>query len=69
MEPRQYKNLAVALLAIGILMAASGLAIHLFLHSFVGVLLMIIGASSALISLPTFMVLMMLTDSKEKKGP
>ena len=69
MEPRQYKNLAVVLLTVGIIAAAIGLAIRIFTGDIIGVILLIFGAASALVSLPTFMVLMMLTESKEKKGP
>ncbi len=65
MEPRQYKLLAEILLITGIIFAAIGAACIYFLsENLIGALLMILGCGMSLISLPTFMILMMLTSAK-----
>jgi hypothetical protein len=66
MEPRQYKLLAEILLVVGIALAALGLAVHYLTDiETIGPVLLILGCASALLALPTFMVLTLLTVSKK----
>ena len=62
MEPRQYKKLSVILLVVGAIVAAIGVAMLCVMSDNTpGALVLIIGCALALVSLPTFMILMMLT--------
>ncbi len=66
MEPRQYKLLAEILLVVGIALATIGLAIQYLTDiETVGPVLLIIGCASALLALPTFMILTLITVSKK----
>ena len=64
MEPRQYKTLSEVLLVIGIIVASIGVAMLCTMDDNTpGAIVLIIGCGMALISLPTFMILMMLTSA------
>jgi hypothetical protein len=68
MEPRQYKLLSEIFLAIGVVLAAIGIAtIYLYNESTIGAIFLIVGCGCALISLPTFMILTMVTLYREIK--
>ena len=65
MEPRHYKLLAEILLVIGIIVAAIGaVLIFFFSENKIGAIFLIIGCACALVSLPTFMILTLLTSVK-----
>lgn len=67
MQPRQYKQLAEILLVIGIAVAAVGVAVMYGLNErTIGAALMLIGGAAALLSLPTFMILMLFTANSKK---
>ncbi len=67
MEPRKYKQLSEVLLAVGIALAAIGVAMILGLDMRLeGALVLILGAGMSLISLPTFIILMILTVNKKE---
>lgn len=62
MEPRNLKLLAEIMLVVGCILTALGVALtYVMDDNLIGALLMIFGCGMALISLPTFMILMMLT--------
>ncbi len=62
MEPRQYKTLSEVLLGIGAIVAAIGVAMLCVMDDNTpGALVLIVGCALALVSLPTFMILSMLT--------
>jgi len=62
MEPRHYKTAAEIVLAIGVVLSAIGVVCLITMDSnTVGLILLITGCAMALVSLPTFMILMMLT--------
>ena len=62
MEPRNLKLLAEILLVVGCILTALGVAVIYVMHEdLIGALVMILGCGMALISLPTFMILTMLT--------
>lgn len=71
MEPRQYKLLSEILLGLGALCAAIGVALlYLLDDNLPGALCLIAGCAMALISLPTFMILTLITGMgiNEKKN-
>ena len=58
MEPRQVKRLSEILLGVGIILAIIGLAaMYLMEDNTAGAVVLIIGCASAIVSLPTFMLL------------
>lgn len=68
MEPRQYKLLAEVMMLAGIIAAFFGVVLMYGLSmNTAGAVALIIGCALCLISLPAFIILMMITASKELK--
>jgi len=67
MEPRHHKLLAEILLSVGVILCLIGLLLIYVLNmNLAGSVVLIIGAASALIAMPTFFLLMILTEAHEK---
>ena len=67
MEPRQIKKLSEILLGVGIILAVIGLAaMYLMEDNMPGAVILIVGCTSAIISLPTFMLLAAYTTFQKK---
>ena len=68
MEPRQYLRLSEILLVVGILCAVAGIAlIYSLSENTLGAIVLIIGCALALVSLPTFIVISVLSSAKDLK--
>ncbi len=68
MEPRQYRQLAIALLVLGAILSGLGLLFIYYLQmNTAGAVMLIFGCAMALLSLPTFMILMLLTSINDRK--
>jgi hypothetical protein len=68
MEPRHYRQLAIALLVVGAILSGLGLLFIYYFHmNTEGAVMLIFGCAMALLSLPTFMVLMLFTSFIENK--
>ena len=66
MEPREYKRLAEILLAIGVVLAVLGLVfIYVAEMGTAGAIILILGCACALLSLPTFMILTIITNYRK----
>ena len=67
MEPRHHKLLAEIMLSAGIVLVCAGLILIFALSmNLAGAILMIIGIASGALSIPTFKLLMMMTEAREE---
>jgi hypothetical protein len=68
MEPRHYRMLAIVLLVLGAILSGLGLVfIYALQMNMAGAIMLVFGCAMALISLPTFMILMLLTQVTDSK--
>jgi len=68
MEPRHYRILAIVLLVLGAVLSGLGLVlIYALQMNMAGAIMLVFGCAMALISLPTFMILMLLTQVTDSK--
>ena len=69
MEPRHYRILSIILLVVGALLSGLGLIfIYALQMNMAGAIMLVFGCAMALISLPTFMILMLLTAAIDRNN-